>query len=227
MAGYNYWFPKAFGFKLDERWGKVSFWCWFVGFYLAFMPLYAVGLLGMTRRMQHYDNLDWQPWLLVAAVGAVVILMGIVAQIVQLFVSIRHREQLLTNGDPWDGRTLEWSTASPPPAWNYALMPQVAETDTYWTMKKLARAKKAESAKARVYEPIEAPLNSPIGFVTAFFAVVTGFALIWHIWWMAAVGAFGAFATLIVFAFRNEDEFEVSAETIAQFERTHPQEVVL
>jgi len=227
MAGYNYWFPKAFGFRLDERWGKISFWCWLVGFYVAFMPLYVLGLMGMTRRMQHYDNLNWQPWLEVAAIGAVIIFAGIVAQIVQLVVSIRAREQLRVNGDPWDGRTLEWSTASPPPAWNYAFLPQVVETDSYWTMKKLARAKKAEPIKARNYQPIEVPLNSPIGFVTAFFAVVTGFALIWHIWWMAAFGALGAFATLIVFAFRNEEEFEVSPETIAQFDRTHPQEVAL
>ena len=125
MAGYNYWFPKVFGFKLDERWGKASFWCWFIGFYLAFMPLYAVGLMGMTRRMQHYDNPAWQPWLMVAAVGAVVILAGIVCQIIQLVVSIRAREQLRdVTGDPWTGRTLEWSTPSPPPAWNFAVLPQ-------------------------------------------------------------------------------------------------------
>ena len=115
MAGYNYWFPKAFGFKLDERWGRVSFWCWLIGFYVAFMPLYALGLMGMTRRMQHYDVASWQPWLVVAAVGVVVILVGIVSQIIQLVVSIRDREQLKVTADPWNGRTLEWATASPPP----------------------------------------------------------------------------------------------------------------
>ncbi|HVM95742.1 MAG TPA: cbb3-type cytochrome c oxidase subunit I, partial [Candidatus Acidoferrales bacterium] len=122
MAAYNYWFPKAFGFTLDERWGKASFWCWLVGFYVAFMPLYALGLMGMTRRMQHYDDLSWQPWLIVAAIGALIILAGVVCQIVQLVVSIRTREQRRDlTGDPWNGRTLEWSTASPPPAWNYAV----------------------------------------------------------------------------------------------------------
>ena len=116
FAGYNYWFPKAFGFTLDERWGKAAFWCWFIGFYLAFMPLYVLGLMGMTRRMQHYDDLAWQPWLLVAGVGALVIFAGIACQIVQLVVSIRTREQRRDmTGDPWNGRTLEWSTASPPP----------------------------------------------------------------------------------------------------------------
>src|ERR1700688_1464181 len=132
MAGYNYWFPKAFGFALDERWGKASFWCWLVGFYIAFMPLYVLGLMGMTRRMQHYDNLDWRPWLVAAALGAIVILAGIVCPIVPLLVSIRDREQLRVTNDPWNGRTLEWSTASPPPAWNFAVLPHVTGRDAYW-----------------------------------------------------------------------------------------------
>jgi cytochrome o ubiquinol oxidase subunit 1 len=228
FAGYVYWFPKAFGFKLDESWGKRAFWCWFIGFHLAFMPLYVVGLMGMTRRLQHYDVLAWQPWLLVAEAGAVIIFAGIVCQIVQFVVSIRGREKLRdVTGDPWNGRTLEWATASPPPAWNFAVLPRVAERDTYWVKKKLAPAKQGQPMQARVYEPIEMPKNSPIGFVNAFFAVVIGFALIWHIWWMAALGVFGAFVALLVFAFRDTEEFEISAETIAQFERTHQAEVVL
>ena len=227
FAGYNYWFPKAFGFKLDELWGRRSFWCWFIGFHLAFMPLYVVGLMGMTRRMQHYDVLSWQPWLLVAGVGAVVILAGIVCQIMQFVVSIRAREQLRdVTGDPWDGRTLEWSTASPPPAWNYAVLPRVGGIDAFWASKQRMHAKQAQPA-SREYEPIEMPKNSPTGFVTAFFAVVTGFALIWHIWWMAALGAFGAFVTLVVFAFRDEDEVEIPAEQIARFDRAHPVEVAV
>jgi cytochrome o ubiquinol oxidase subunit 1 len=227
FAGYNYWFPKAFGFKLDELWGRRSFWCWFIGFHLAFMPLYVVGLMGMTRRMQHYDVLSWQPWLLAAGVGAVVILAGIVCQIMQFVVSIRAREQLRdVTGDPWNGRTLEWSTASPPPAWNYAVLPRVGGIDAFWASKQRMHARQAQPA-SREYEPIEMPKNSPTGFVTAFFAVVTGFALIWHIWWMAALGAFGAFVTLVVFAFRDEDEVEIPAEQIARFDRAHPVEVAV
>ncbi|CAH2395150.1 cytochrome o ubiquinol oxidase subunit I [Mesorhizobium escarrei] len=228
FAGYHYWFPKAFGFTLDERWGRRSFWCWFIGFHLAFMPLYVVGLMGMTRRMQHYDNLDWQPWLMVAGIGAVVILAGIVCQVVQLVVSIRDREQNRDlTGDPWNGRTLEWSTASPPPAWNFAVLPYAAETDTFWNRKQRARGKRDERAQEREYDPIEMPKNSPTGFVTAFFAVVTGFALIWHIWWMAGLGAFGALVTFLVFAFRHEDEIEIPAEQIARFDRAHPVGVVI
>ncbi|HWL73440.1 MAG TPA: cbb3-type cytochrome c oxidase subunit I, partial [Burkholderiaceae bacterium] len=225
MAGYNYWFPKAFGFKLDERWGRASFWCWLIGFYVAFMPLYLLGLMGMTRRMQHYDNLDWQPWLIVAAVGAVVILAGIVCQIVQLVVSIRAREQLRVTGDPWNGRTLEWSTPSPPPAWNFAVLPHVADIDSYWNVKQRTPANQDKPAQARAYEPIDMPKNSATGFVTAFFAVVTGFALIWHIWWMACLGVLGAFVTFLVFAFRDEEEIEIPAEQIARFDRRHPAEV--
>src|SRR6201997_1705830 len=212
MAGYNYWFPKAFGFKLDEGWGRVSFWCWLVGFYIAFMPLYALGLMGMTRRMQHYDVASWQPWLIVAAGGAVIILMGIVCQVIQLVVSIRNREQLKVTADPWNGRTLEWATASPPPPWNFAVLPQVTDIDAFWRGKQRERAQQAQPAKERGLETIEMPKNSATGFVTAFFAVVTGFALIWHIWWMAGAGAIGIFLTALAFAFHDEEEIEIPAE---------------
>jgi cytochrome o ubiquinol oxidase subunit 1 len=228
FAGYNYWFPKAFGFRLDERWGIRSFWCWFIGFHLAFMPLYVVGLMGMTRRMQHYDVLSWQPWLLVAAFGTVIILAGIVCQIMQFVVSFRDREQLRdVTGDPWNGRTLEWSTASPPPAWNYAVLPRVGGIDAFWASKQRLRGKQAQPEQSPEYEPIELPKGSATGFVTAFFAVVTGFALIWHIWWMAAAGIFGAFVTLLVFAFRDQEEIEIPAERIAQFDRRHREEVAV
>jgi cytochrome o ubiquinol oxidase subunit I len=227
MAGFNYWFPKAFGFRLDESWGRAAFWCWLVGFYVAFMPLYVLGLMGMTRRLQHYDVLSWRPWLLVAAVGAGIILVGIVCQVVQLVVSIRSRETLRVSADPWDGRTLEWSTTSPPPAWNYAVPPHVAARDTFWVRKQLAHTGKALSAEPPHYDPIEMPRNSATGFVTAFFAVVTGFALIWHIWWMATLGMLGAFVTLLVFAFREKEEIGISAERIAQFDQAHQAEVAL
>jgi len=219
FAGYQYWFPKAFGFKLDERWGKRAFWCWFIGFHLAFMPLYVVGLMGMTRRLQHYDVLAWQPWLLVAFGGAVLILIGILCQAIQLAVSIRNRALLRdVTGDPWNGRTLEWSTASPPPAWNFATPPVVTGLDAFWIRKQSAAARSAPDMTSRQYQPIELPKNSPIGFVNAFFAVVLGFALIWHIWWMAGFGLLGIFAGMLAFAFRREEEIEVPVEEIARFE---------
>jgi cytochrome o ubiquinol oxidase subunit 1 len=221
MAGYSYWFPKAFGFTLDRRLGALSFWCWLIGFYLAFIPLYVLGLLGMTRRMQHYADLSWQPYLIVAEVGAVIILVGIVATIAQLVVSIRRREQHRDRtGDPWNGRTLEWSTASPPPAYNFAVLPQVESLDAFWAMKQ-----RGPVVPPTHYESIEVPPNSPNGFVTAFFAVVMGFALIWHIWWMAILGLACAALTLIAFGWMERVEQEVSGEQLAEAERARLREV--
>jgi cytochrome o ubiquinol oxidase subunit 1 len=222
FAGYMYWFPKAFGFILDERWGRHAFWCWFIGFHLAFMPLYVVGLMGMTRRLQHYDVVSWQPWLWVAEAGAVIIFAGIACQIIQLVVSIRQREKLRdVTGDPWNGRTLEWSTASPPPAWNFAVLPTVTGRDAYWAEKTHKQEKRDQTKQTRKYEPIEVPTNSPVGFVNAFFAVITGFALIWHIWWIAALGVMGIFVTFLAFAFRENEEFEIPVSEISKFDRTH------
>jgi cytochrome o ubiquinol oxidase subunit 1 len=221
FAGYTYWFPKAFGFRLHDGLGRAAFWCWLVGFYVAFMPLYVLGLLGMTRRMQHYDVPEWHPWLVVAACGAVLILCGIAFQIAQLVVSIRQRAQLRdVTGDPWDGRSLEWATASPPPAFNFAILPEVSGEDAYWTSKQRT-AGRSRSDERPDYRDIEIPRNSATGFVCAFFATVTGFALIWHIWWMVAAGAVGAFATFVVFAWRDHDEDIVPAEEVARIDSSH------
>ena len=223
FAGYEYWFPKAFGFRLHSGLGQVAFWCWLVGFYLAFMPLYVVGLEGMTRRMQHYDVAAWQPWLLVAMGGAVVILAGILCQIAQLWVSIVQRERLRdVTGDPWNGRSLEWSTASPPPAFNFAILPQVQGEDAYWRAKQQAAAQ-PQSRSEPDYEAIETPRNSPTGFICAFFATTMGFALIWHIWWLAIAGLVGAWATFVVFAWRDRSEDEIPAAEVARIDRQNQQ----
>jgi cytochrome o ubiquinol oxidase subunit 1 len=219
FAGYTYWFPKAFGFRLHEGLGRAAFWCWLVGFYLAFMPLYVVGLMGMTRRMQHYDVPAWRPWLLLAALGAAVILVGIILQVVQLVVSIRQRESLRDlTGDPWNGRSLEWATASPPPVFNFAVLPNVQGEDAYWGIKQAAIAQ-ARLRDEPAYADIEMPRNSPTGFICAFFATFMGFALIWHIWWLVGLAAVGAFATFVVFAWRDEDEYVIPAETVARIDR--------
>jgi cytochrome o ubiquinol oxidase subunit I len=219
FAGYTYWFPKVFGFRLDERLGKAAFWCWFIGFYLAFGPLYVVGLMGMTRRLQHYDNPAWYPWLLVAMVGAIVILAGILLLVAQLVVSIRNREELRdTTGDPWDGRALEWSTSSPPPAFNFAVLPHVEGTDAYWLMKQRARERGTPEPEP-VYQDIEMPRNSATGFVCAFFAAFLGFALIWQIWWLAILAFVGAFATFVVFAWRDRTEYRIPAAEVARIDR--------
>jgi cytochrome o ubiquinol oxidase subunit 1 len=215
MAGYSYWFPKAFGFTLNERLGKAVFWCWFIGFYLAFMPLYALGLMGATRRMQHYSDPHWQPLMQVALVGALFIFLGIILTVVQLIVSIRARNQNRDlTGDPWNGRTLEWSIPSPPPAWNFAVLPQVERTDAFWAAKQQRTAAPPVS-----YTHIHVPKNTPIGIMTAFFAFVLGFALIWHIWWMAILGLLGALAVFLAQAWRTDTEILIPVEEVTALER--------
>ena len=160
FAGYMYWFPKAFGFTLNERWGVRAFWCWLIGFYLAFMPLYVLGFMGMPRRMEHYDIAAWQPYLIVAALGALLILVGLVCLVVQLVVSIRQRQQALDlSGDPWNGRTLEWLTASPPAPYNFAVLPQVRDIDAFYEMK----ARGVAYRRPDRYHDIYMPKNTSAG----------------------------------------------------------------
>jgi cytochrome o ubiquinol oxidase subunit 1 len=221
FAGYTYWFPKAFGFQLHDGLGRAAFWFWLIGFYVAFMPLYVLGFLGMTRRMQHYDVAAWRPWLIVAAGGAVLILIGIVFQIAQLVVSIRRRAELRdVSGDPWDGRSLEWATSSPPPVFNFAIQPEVHGLDAYWHQKSRGKQPQLEKHEPH-YQDIEMPRNSPTGFVCAFFATVMGFALIWHIWWMVVAGFVGAVATFVVFAWRDHDEYVIPAADVARIDRAN------
>ncbi|MBZ9887475.1 cytochrome o ubiquinol oxidase subunit I [Mesorhizobium sp. BR1-1-3] len=221
FAGFTYWFPKAFGFRLHEGWGKAAFWVTLAGYMLVFVPLYIVGLLGMTRRLQHIDMDLWAPWLVVAVFGVLVMIAGAALQIMQLAVSIRHRDKLRDEtGDPWDGRSLEWSTSSPPPVFNYARLPYVEDEEPYWRIKQRAREEKRPGAEEG-YEPIEMPRNSPTGFVTAFFSTLIGFALIWHIWWLAIVGFIGAYATFVVFAWRDHGDYEIPAEEVARIDDDH------
>jgi cytochrome o ubiquinol oxidase subunit I len=217
MAGYSYWFPKAFGFTLNERLGKAVFWCWFIGFYLAFMPLYALGLMGATRRMQHYPDTHWQPLMLVALAGVAVILLGIALTALQLVVSIRARRanQDLT-GDPWNARTLEWSTPSPPPAWNFTRLPLVETRDAFWAMKEKGTPARVPSGWVG---DLCLPRNTPVGFFIAFFVVILGFALIWRIYWLAAVGLAGALVVAFIQSWRTDREVAVPHDELERFER--------
>jgi cytochrome o ubiquinol oxidase subunit 1 len=197
FAGVTYWFPKVFGFRLNERIGKWAAYCWIGGFILAFGPLYILGLMGATRRMNHYSaSLGWQPLFIVAGIGAVIIAVGVGLQILQVIVSILQREQTRDlTGDPWNGRTLEWSTASPAPFYNFAIIPVVDEIDPFWEMK---RAPEAERNKKVHYEPIHLPSNTPAGLIIAIFAFFFGFAMVWHIWWLAVVGVLGVVLTILI-----------------------------
>ena len=219
FAGITFWFPKAFGFRLDEGWGKAAFWLGLTGFYVTFVPLYVAGLLGMTRRLQHYDLALWRPWMLVSEVGVVILAASAVCQVVQVIVSIRHRGALRDlTGDPWNGRSLEWATSSPPPAFNFAVLPQVYDAEPYWQIKRRAIETQQLSGEPD-YKPIEVPRHSPTGFITAFFATVTGFALIWHIWWMTGLGLVAAYAVFVWFAWRDVQERVIPAAEVASLDR--------
>ncbi|KVR09315.1 cytochrome ubiquinol oxidase subunit I [Burkholderia ubonensis] len=217
LAGFNYWFPKAFGFKLNEKLGKAAFWFWQVGFYVAFVPLYVLGFMGMTRRLNHYDNPAWHPWLLVAAFGAVLIAIGIACQLLQLVVSIRNRnlpQSRDTTGDPWGGRTLEWATTSPPPAYNFATIPQVRTLDAFADMK----ARGEGQGKRAAYRDIHMPSNTSAGLFVGVFSLLLGFALVWHIWWLAIAGLAGIVATLVIYSSRNNDGYYIPASTVRRIE---------
>lgn len=217
LAGFTYWFPKVFGFRLNETLGKCSFWCWLVGFYLAFMPLYILGLMGMTRRLNHYDNPAWHPYLIVAAIGAGVIFCGIAFQILQLVVSIAQREKTRDlTGDPWNGRTLEWAVSSPPPTYNFAEVPVVYGRDAFWKTKQKGVVQRSAGLKG-----IHMPRNTSIGLFIGGFSLVLGFALVWHIWWMAAFGGLGIVISVIARSFNENKDFYVWAEDVARAQGLH------
>jgi cytochrome o ubiquinol oxidase subunit I len=213
FAGYNYWFPKAMGFKLDETWGRRSFWAWIVGFYLAFMPLYLLGFLGMPRRMEHYDFPGWQPWLIIAALGACLIAAGLACQVMQLIVSVKNRRALAAGADPWDGRTLEWATASPPAPYNFAIVPQVTTLDAFWEMKKQPAMRQPFA-----YQEIFLPRNSFAGIAIGAFSFIFGFAMVWYVWWLAGAALLAIVAVIIARVFDERPPTRLSARDIDAFE---------
>ena len=215
LAGMSFWFPKVFGFTLNEFWGKVSFWCWIVGFNLAFIPLYVLGFMGMTRRMNHYAEPAWQPWLIVALVGALVIACGIGALFVQLYVSVRDRaENRDVTGDPWDARSLEWSTASPAPFYNFAHVPRITSLEQHWDDKQRKRA----GLRPQKYEDIHMPRNTSAGVVISAFGTVLCFALVWHVWWLAVASLVGVIATFIARTYDRDVDWWVPAAEVERLE---------
>lgn len=215
FAGITYWWPKATGFTLDETLGKWACGLWTVGFYLAFMPLYVLGFMGMTRRLNYYDNPVWNMWLLVAAFGALVILMGIMVQFYQMFASIRDQKKNRDlTGDPWNGRTLEWATSSPPPFYNFAKLPQVHDRDHWWDMKEHDLAHN----KPKSYNKIHMPSNTWAGIVVSMFSLVMGMAMVWHVWWLAILSVLGMVGAFIIYNFTKGDGYYVDVETVEETE---------
>jgi cytochrome o ubiquinol oxidase subunit 1 len=214
FAGINYWFPKAFGFKLNEFWGKCSFWFWVVGFYVAFMPLYVLGLMGITRRLSHFEDPSLRIWFAIAAFGAVLIALGIGSMLMQFYVSFRDRKALRdVTGDPWDGRTLEWSTSSPPPDYNFAFTPMVHDNDTWADMKKNGYQRPTDH-----FVDIHMPKNTGAGFIVAAISAAFGFAVIWHMW-LPAVASFAVLvAAVIIHTFNYNRDYHIPADVVSRTE---------
>nr|WP_198002633.1 cytochrome o ubiquinol oxidase subunit I [Chlorobaculum parvum] len=215
FAGIQYWFPKAFGFRLDEKWGKRAFWGWFIGFLVAFMPLYILGFMGMPRRMSHYSNLAWHPLLIVALAGAVFIAFGILSLIIQFIVSIKNRKDNVdVTGDPWGGRTLEWATSSPPAEYNFAVIPTVQNIDDFWDRKERGVAYQ----RPEKYHDIRMPKNRPHGVIICALALTFGFAMVWYIWWLAALSMAGIIGTVIMSAVTDDTEYVIPAHEVQRIE---------
>ncbi len=213
FAGYTYWFPKFMGFMLNEKWGVRAFWCWFIGFILAFLPLYLLGFMGATRRLDHYEALGWQPLFIVAAIGALVIALGVVFQVIQVLVSVRDRKQNPAKRDPWHGRTLEWMTSSPPPFYNFAVIPEVHERDPFWAMKHSGEIPKTVS-----FEPFHMPRNTSLGVYIGILSFLFGFGIIWHMFWLAFLSCLGIIICIIVKLYQKDPEYVVRKSLIEQIE---------
>ncbi len=221
FAGINYWWPKAFGFKLDDRWGRISFWSWFLGFYFAFMPLYVLGLMGVTRRLSQFEDTIYAGYFFTAMIGSLLIALGIAAFIIQIAVSIRNREALKdTTGDPWGGRTLEWSTSSPPPYYNFAFTPRVYALDAWDHMKRHGFKPRSDG-----YAPIHMPHNTATGVVLSALATVMGFALVWHIWWLATGSFLACLAYGIAHTFNYNRDYHIPVHEVQEIEAQRHREL--
>lgn len=214
FAGLTYWWPKFAGYYLNERIGRYAFWCWLSGFVLAFLPLYILGFMGATRRLDHYDpSMGWQGLFIVAGIGVLVIGAGIALQLLQIVVSYLQRKKNLVNGDPWNGRTLEWSTTTPPPHYNFAVIPTITHRDQYWEDKQ-----SSTHPPKPIYQDIRMPKNSGAGIIIAGFAFIVGFAIIWHIWWLAGLGLLGVIISMIIRLSNDDTEYTITAKELAEHE---------
>ncbi|MCB1114985.1 MAG: cytochrome o ubiquinol oxidase subunit I [Chlamydiia bacterium] len=215
FAGYTYWFPKFTGFKLNEKYGKWAFWCWMIGFFLAFFPLYLLGFMGATRRMNHYGaETGWQPLFIVAAIGALIITLGVLFQVIQFIVSVKQRDKNRdTTGDPWNGATLEWTTTSPPPFYNFAVTPEVHDRDPFWAMKK-----KGQKLFSGALEKIHMPSNTSAGINIGILSFIFGFAMVWHMFWLVGLTGLGMLACLIYRLYEKNTDYYVSVDEIKQIE---------
>jgi cytochrome o ubiquinol oxidase subunit 1 len=215
FAGFVYWFPKVFGFKLNEFLGKSALFCWLIGFFVAFTPIYILGFMGATRRMYTYTNHDWQLYFIIAGIGTLIILLAVIFQVLQIIVSIIQK--VPAGRDPWNARTLEWSLPSPVPFYNFSHLPNVEQIDDFWYKK---QANKVDYYN-KPFEDIHMPRNTNIGILAGLISSVWGFALVFHIWWLA-IGGF-ALMLIVLFArsFNYNIDYYVKASEVKKIEEQY------
>ncbi|WP_303854627.1 cbb3-type cytochrome c oxidase subunit I [Salinicola salarius] len=194
LAATNFWFPKAFGFRLEKRWGRRAAYCWVIGFMLAFFPLYALGVLGMPRRSLTFFEPAYLPWTIAAGCGAIVILFAMLFLLIQLWVSVRDRHHNnVFVGDPWDGRSLEWATSSPPPEYNFPVIPEVFSRDAFMAEKEQGKAYQVPDE----FPDIVMPANSAMGVIIAVTGTAMAFGLTWYMWWLVILSAMVTLVAII------------------------------
>lgn len=220
FCGLNYWFSKFTGFTLNERIGRKAFWCWIVGFSLSFIPMFVLGLMGATRRLDHYDaSFGWQPFFVLMLVGGCIIILGTILQIVQILASIIQRHRLYdVTGDPWDGRSQEWATASPPPSYNFTVIPTVKSFDTFW------ESKRSHAPVKPAYEDIVIPKNTAAGIYISIFAFLASFGFVWEIIWLVVVSLIGIIVVFIIRGFDEKSEYVLTAAEVQNLEEKRAQQ---
>jgi cytochrome o ubiquinol oxidase subunit 1 len=214
FAGVNFWWPKMFGFKLHRKWGLASFWLWTIGFWFAFIPPYILGFMGVTRRTSHFEDMSLQPLFQISLLGTLMIAAGIGCLLMQIIWSIYKRAELRdVTGDPWGGRTLEWSTSSPPPDYNFAFTPVVHDNDTWADMKKNGYLRPLKD-----FVSIHMPKNTWAGFGIAALSFVVGFAIIWHMWLLMGLAFIAMIAATIYHTFDYKRDYYIPAEQVVRTE---------
>ncbi|MAB09442.1 cbb3-type cytochrome c oxidase subunit I [Hyphomonas sp.] len=222
LAGIHYWFPKAFGFRLSETWGRLTAYLFIGGFLFTFMPLYVLGLMGMPRRSPTFQNPEFLPWMYIAAFGGVLMLVALASLVWTFWTSWRNRERLaVPGGDPWNGATLEWSSPAPVPEWNFPLIPVVTARDDWGAAKRAGDPWKGPDE----YVDIEMPANTYLGVVLAGAAFLLGFAMTWHIWWLSIASLLAMVATIFWRGIQVVEPVIVPAEEVERADKAFRERV--
>jgi cytochrome aa3-600 menaquinol oxidase subunit I len=213
LAGMTYYWPKMFGFMLNEKIGKWAFWFVTIGFVLAFFPMYISGLDGQARRMYTYSaETGFGPYNFISFIGAFLMAVGFILIVYTIYYSIRHESRDISD-DPWDARSLEWATHNPVPEYNFAIIPQVNSTEAFWDYKK-----KGHQLFKGEYEKIHMPNNTGGPFIMACIFFVLGFAMVFAMWPLAIISTITILVCLAYRSFEIDEGHYISVEEIKETE---------